>query len=151
MNWEQKLQEAVVQYIKITHPNALFTASAGGMRVSMATAVKMKRAGYSKGFPDIVVFEPRVGFHGLAIELKTEKTAYSSKGTIKPEQIEWRDKLIERGYEAFICFGMEEACRVIDRYLVGTNNQEKCKTCGGLGTCADGLDCSDCDGKGIIQ
>jgi len=61
-----------------------------------ATAGKMKAMGYKKGFPDIFIYEPRGGYYGLAIELK------SKTGVVSDEQKEWQQALIVRGYMAII-------------------------------------------------
>lgn len=78
----------------------------------------MKRMGYSRGTPDIFIEEPRNGYHGLRIEMKTRKTAWSEKGSISTEQKGWIDKLNQRGYFAVFCFGRDEAIKVIDEYLM---------------------------------
>ncbi len=76
----------------------LFCASAGGMRTSMHTAIRMKRAGYKKGFPDVFIYEPRGRFHGMASELKLG--TYPSE-----EQKTWQAELTKRGYHAVIVPG----------------------------------------------
>ena len=90
----------------------MYCASAGGMRTSYLQAVKMKRTGYVKGFPDLFIYEPRGDFFGLAIEMKKEKG-----GAISPEQKWWRDELRNRKYESYICKGSEEAIEIIKKYL----------------------------------
>ena len=52
-NEEALIQEAVINYINAQYPGTLYCASAGGVRTSMKQAIKMKRTGYVKGFPDI--------------------------------------------------------------------------------------------------
>lgn len=90
---EQFLQEQLV--IWLNSLKVLYCASAGGMRTNIRTAIKMKRAGYKKGFPDIFIYEPRGPYHGLAIEIKV-----SSYPT--PEQTRWKADLLHRGYKAEI-------------------------------------------------
>ena len=109
---EQNQQEIVIKYLRLAYPDALYCASAGGMRTSYLQAVKMKRTGYVKGFPDLFIYEPRGEFHGLAIEMKKEKG-----GTASPEQKEWQEQLRNRGYCSYICKGNEEAIKVIDEYF----------------------------------
>ena len=109
---ESNQQEIVINYIKLAYPDALYCASAGGMRTSYLQAVKMKRTGYVKGFPDLFIYEPRGGFFGLAIEMKKEKG-----GVASPEQKRWQDQLRNRGYASYICKGNEEAIKVIDEYF----------------------------------
>mgnify|MGYP002507804389 CR=1 FL=1 len=108
---EAGLQVAVIQYLKMAYPNALYCASAGGMFTSMKQAIKMKATGYVKGFPDLQICEPSEKYHGLFIELKT------SKGVASAEQKEWIKQLNKKGYYASICKGFDEAKEVIDVYF----------------------------------
>ena|SRR3990172_1321453 len=73
----------------------LYCASMGGVRVSMVTAINMKKAGYKKGFPDIAILEPTDRCHGLFIELKVNAKTTS-------EQVLWQSELTKRGYMAVI-------------------------------------------------
>lgn len=74
--------------------------------------VKLKRMGMSVGFPDFFIYEPRGGYHGLAIELKRRKC-----GRVTEEQKKCLKELSERGYYATVCYGFDDAKAVIDRYL----------------------------------
>ena len=108
---ELHLQIAVVNYLKMLKGNILFNGSAGGVRTSIKQAVKMKLSGYRKGFPDLIILEPRGEYHGLAIELKV-KGNYASiyqKEVIK--------QLRERGYKAEVCTGFDQAKETIDSYF----------------------------------
>jgi hypothetical protein len=109
---ESNQQEIVVKYLKLAYPDALYCASAGGMRTSYLQAIKMKRTGYVKGFPDLFIYEPRNEYNGLAIEMKKEKG-----GVASPEQKRWQEQLRNRGYASYICKGSEDAIKVIDEYL----------------------------------
>jgi hypothetical protein len=109
---ESNQQEIVIKYLRLAYPDALYCASAGGMRTSYLQAIKMKRTGYVKGFPDLFIYEPRGEFHGLAIEMKKEKG-----GTASPEQKRWQKQLRNRGYASYICKGSEDAIKVIDEYF----------------------------------
>jgi hypothetical protein len=109
---ESNQQEIVIKYLKLAYPDVLYCASAGGMRTSYLQAVKMKRTGYVKGFPDLFIYEPRSTFYGLAIEMKKEKGGIAS-----PEQKRWQEQLRNRGYCSYICKGSEEAIKVIDEYF----------------------------------
>lgn len=108
---EQILQEQVVNYLSLKYPNILYTASVGGMRTHIGVARKMKRAGYRKGVPDLMIFEPSKDFVGLAIELKTED------GRLSPEQKYWLEALTARKWKAVMCRGFDEAIKTIDDYL----------------------------------
>lgn len=110
---EARTQEAIVKYIKLAYPDALYCASAGGLRTSIKQAVMMKKTGYVKGTPDLAIYEPINKFHGLFLEVKT-KTGRATK-----EQLRWRHELNLRNYFAEIVYGFEDAKKVIDRYLTG--------------------------------
>ena len=99
-------------WAKGTYPDMHWTASCGGMRTSIGTAIKMKRAGYRKGSSDIFIFEAKGKYHGLHIEMKKEKG-----GTKSPEQIEWARKSNERNYLAVFCNGEEEAKEIVRKYM----------------------------------
>ena len=109
---ESNQQEIVIKYLRLAYPDALYCASAGGMRTSYLQAIKMKRTGYVKGFPDLFIYEPRNEYKGLAIEMKKEKG-----GVASPEQKRWQEQLRNRGYASYICKGNEEAIKVIDEYF----------------------------------
>ena len=108
---EAGVQVAIIQYIKMQYPNALYCASAGGMFTSKKQGFKMKATGYVKGFPDLQICEPKGKYFGLFIEVKTEK------GVVKKEQKEWIKQLNKRGYYATYVKGSEDAIKVIDAYF----------------------------------
>lgn len=114
---EQKVQEQFSIYLY--GRGLLYCASAGGMRTSIGTAMKMKRSGYKKGFPDIFIYEPSGQWHGMAIEVKCG--SYPTE-----DQLRWRDWLRERGYYSVIVPGNLDYLQVIhwlerevDVYLKG--------------------------------
>jgi hypothetical protein len=109
---ESNQQEIVIKYLRLAYPDALYCASAGGMWTSDSQRIKMARTGYVKGFPDLFIYEPRNGFHGLAIEMKKEKG-----GVVSPEQKQWEQQLRNRGYSSYICKGSQDAIKVIDEYF----------------------------------
>jgi hypothetical protein len=110
---EAGVQKAVIDYLKYTYPQALYCASAGGVRTSMKQAIKMKATGYVKGVPDLQIFEPVGNYHGLLIEIK------DLKGVVSKEQKQWIKDLNDRGYYATYCKGVESTIKVIDDYFKG--------------------------------
>lgn len=110
---EAGVQKAVIDYLKYTYPQALYCASAGGVRTSMKQAIKMKATGYVKGVPDLQIFEPMGNYHGLLIEIK------DIKGVVSKEQKEWIKELNERGYYATYSKGYEATIQVINDYFEG--------------------------------
>ena len=108
---EMRLQSEVVRYISLQYPKARYCASLGGIYTSPSQARKAKLTGYSRGMPDLFIYEARNGFHGLAIEIKT------IKGRATKEQKEWIEALNERGYKAAIVKGLPDILELIDGYL----------------------------------
>ena len=108
---EHDIQVYLVDYLEAMAPPPLFSATVGGVRVAMHTALKMKRAGYKKGIPDLLIFEPSGGYVGLALEVKT-KTGRASE-----HQKVWQAQLRSRGWKAEICKGLDECVKCIDEYF----------------------------------
>ena len=100
-----------MDYLDTLMPAPLYSATVGGVRVAMHTALRMKRAGYRKGIPDLLIFEPRNGYVGLALEVKT-KTGRASE-----HQLKWQKELQSRGWKAEIRKGLEQCLEAIDEYF----------------------------------
>ena len=67
---ERTLHKAVCNYLRYRYPSAIFnTDLSGATKLTIGQAVFMKNLRSRRGFPDIVVYEPR-GDYGLFIELK---------------------------------------------------------------------------------
>jgi len=124
---EDDLQVAVVTYLKLKY-KALYCASLGGAyQKYKSQRMKSKRTGYVAGTPDLFIYEPRGCYHGLAIELKAVgKSPYKKNGHYKKvydvggerhNQVEWIDRLSDRGYKAEFCTGFDNAKEVIDNYF----------------------------------
>jgi len=112
---EKTIQRQTVRYIRDYYPGALFTISPAGMlqhKPSRNFLYNMVNMGYTKGTPDLMIFEPAGIYCGLFIELKKMKT-----GKASPEQNIFIKKLNERKYKAVICYGRPEAIKTIDDYF----------------------------------
>jgi len=109
---EASVQMAIVKYLRFQYPFALYSATAGGVRTSFMQSTRLKMTGYVAGVPDLLIFEPCNGFHGLMIEVKRDSKSYATK-----EQKEWIEKLNERGYSAHVAKSFEDAKLIIDRYF----------------------------------
>lgn len=114
---EYTIQCQVISYIKLRHPNILYTI-APVVRLPIGLAKKVKAMGYTRGCPDIMIFEPRNSYHGLFIEIKTEKTSYTSRGILSSYQKQFIFELNKRGYLACVCYGFEQTIKTIDSYLL---------------------------------
>lgn len=90
----------------------LFTAPCNGIDSTAWAKRKAKEAGLSNGVPDLLIFEPRGPFVGLAIEMKRPGC-----GTMSQTQWEWHAALQDRDWHAVVCYGAEEAIATVRQYL----------------------------------
>ena len=88
-------------------------ASLNGERLTPGQAVRAKRAGLRPGVPDLFLPEPRGGFHGLFLELKTRV------GRLSPAQVAWHAWLASRGYAVVVARSWGEGRAFILEYLKG--------------------------------
>jgi len=120
---EYREHRAVCQYLKVRYPNTIFLSDASGVRVSMGVARQIKPLKSSRGIPDIIILEPRGGFHGLLIEIKaTGVKVFKKNGEIYSddhikEQWEVLKRLQMKGYKAVFACGQDEAMSVVDKYM----------------------------------
>ncbi len=108
---EAQIQEQVVQYLRAQYPLVVFTATLGGLKLSVGMAMKIRRQGYETGTPDLLILEPNANYHGLAIELK------SDTGKPSIEQIKKVDRLNAKGYKAVFHYSAKDAIIEIDNYM----------------------------------
>lgn len=111
--YEEDEQIAFVQWchlnkIIVHHSGNEIGGSTSAMKIR---AVKMKRMGTSKGFPDLIVLIPIYGVTGdidcyqmAVIEMKRQKG-----GSVSEEQKEWLKNLELAGVPCKVCHGAEEA------------------------------------------
>ena len=121
-NSEANLHEAVCDYIRLQYPNVLFNSDMSGVKLTMGQAIKAKKLRSSKGFPDLIIYEPRNNMHGLFLELKRDgESLFKKDGSFKTdhlkEQGEILKQLSKRGYLALFAVGFDMAKSFIDLYL----------------------------------
>ena len=71
----------------------------------------LKQQGVKQGVPDLCLPVSRGQYHGLYIEMKTEK------GRTSDAQDWWGERLLAQGYFWEVCHGWESAVRVLEWYL----------------------------------
>ena len=99
-------QAKVVQWL---HARGwLFTGTANGVWAGSAAWRALARAGVSPGVPDLLVFEARKGYVGVALELKVRG------GRPSIEQLRWQEALRARGWLALTVYGADEAIEVLE-------------------------------------
>ena len=104
MDWAEK-RTSVYPALKLLHhiPN-------GGKR-TITEAKRFKAMGVKAGVPDLCLPYPSGKYHGLYIEMKTDK------GRPTAAQREYLSWLNQAGYKAVMCHGAEEAIEQIWGYL----------------------------------
>ncbi len=73
----------------------------------------MKKMGLLPGVPDIMILWPRLGFHGLFIEMKSEK------GRATTTQKEVHKAIKDCGYAVVVCHGCDKAIEAVKAYGIG--------------------------------
>jgi len=92
----------------------MLVGSMNGVRLTIGQAVKAKKAGMKKGYPDLSLDVARGKYHGLRIELKKKK------GDVRSwDQAMWLAWLTEQGYYAVVAKGEDEAKEILMRYITG--------------------------------
>jgi hypothetical protein len=109
---ESDIQQALVKYISLKYPDALFSSSNGDIPTTKRIGLRAVKMGYCKGIPDLMIFEPRHGYHGLFIELKRDK-----KSVVSDVQKVWIERLMARNYKAVVGVGLDECIKIVDEYL----------------------------------
>jgi hypothetical protein len=123
MQKESEVQIAICDYLRLKHPKVLFTSELSGLRVYIHQAKQLKRTRSCAGLPDVMIFEPRKGYHGLFLEVKIEGTIiYKKDGDLTAdkhirEQEEILHQLKSKGYFAEFVVGFEDAKAIIDYYF----------------------------------
>ena len=108
-------QETLIQWCgwqqgKYPELKLIYHVPNGGSRNTLEAA-NLKRQGVKAGVPDLCLPVARNGFHGLYIEMKYGKNKTTEN------QKEWLEELTAQGYFTTVCYGAEEAERIIARYL----------------------------------
>ena len=68
---EERVQIAIVEYVKMQYPNALLTATMGGQyQRHYSQRLKARRTGYLRGVSDLLIFEPNENVQRLVYRAK---------------------------------------------------------------------------------
>ena len=114
---EHRLQCACVRWFRLAYPkhrHNLFAVPNGGYRTP-TTAAKIKAEGALPGVADLILLLPNTFYHGLLIEMKTDK------GRQSEAQREWQESIERDGYKYVVVRSIEEFIQVVTDYL---NNKQ---------------------------
>lgn len=93
------------------YPNLdLLHCSLNGVKLSQTQAKIAKGQGMLSGVPDLFLPVPKNGFHGLYIEMKSEK------GRVTENQHWFLSKTDGLGYKSVVCYSAKEAISAIQAY-----------------------------------
>ena len=110
---EEDIQMACVRWFGYQYPQyalLLHHSPNGGFR-NAREAARFKAMGTRAGVSDLILFLPRKGYHGLCIEMKTDK------GTQSKAQKEWQAKVEAQGYKYVVCRSIDEFVSIMDYYV----------------------------------
>lgn len=126
---EDSLQISISKYLQYKYPKVIFTAESAGMNRNVVQASKDKQLRSSRGLPDMMIFQPTEKYHGLFLELKQAGTSIickigERKGfLVSKEHIQEQHAILldlrNKGYYAEFAVGIDEAMKIIDKYMAG--------------------------------
>lgn len=114
---EHTEQAAVCDWLDHYYPNVLYWANingawlAGSRQQRIMQVNKLKAEGYLPGVADLTIAEPRGGYHGMFLEMKT------ITGSLSENQEWFLAQVRERGYYAVTAYGYDEAVQYLTDYL----------------------------------
>lgn len=100
------------------------------IRANIIDILRNKSIIEPKTFPDIFIAEPRNGFHGLFIEIRTDaRCVHKKDGSMKntrnvKKASEMLQKLRQRGFLAMYGFGYTNTIAIIEEYLRGNYKKQ---------------------------
>ena len=124
---EDEEQMAFVQWCRLNNLIVHHSGNeiGGSTRAVKVRAIKMKKMGTSKGFPDLLVFIPVYGitrrvdcYQMCAIEMKRKKGS-----TTSPEQKQWLKVLEMAGIPSAICKGADAAIEFVESIRKEINDE----------------------------
>lgn len=121
---ENQVHHEAARHLKIHYPEVPFFSNHEDGRKRHATdAGNIRKLNSGRGRPDVEIFEPRAGFHGLMIELKKDdKQIFKADGvTYKTLHVQEQALMLYtlgcRGYLACFAQGIAQFKQIVDEYM----------------------------------
>ena len=105
------MQRAVINYIQMQYPEAIFTHPMNEGKRTPFEQYKMKYLGAKPGIPDLLIFTPNANRSGLALELKYKY----NKPT--PNQKKWLKWLENCNWAVNWHNNFDDCIETIDKYF----------------------------------
>lgn len=100
-----------------------FAPANEGKRTEAETR-RLTAVGFTSGVLDVWILEPRQPYHGLILELKTER------GMVSGAQEYWLRELSQRSYKAVVSWSFEESVKLVEDYLALSSWDLSCASTG---------------------
>ena len=119
---ESAQQQQVVEWSKWAYKTGKYPllnmlhCSLNGVKLSATQAKIAKSQGMLSGVPDLFLPVPKNGFHGLFIEMKSEK------GRVTENQEWFLSNAEGLGYKTVVCYSASEAIKTIQDYYDAKSN-----------------------------
>lgn len=110
---EHKLQVSMVKLFRLKYPSMkhnLFAVPNGGRRDAV-TGAKLKEEGQLAGVSDLIFLKANRFYHGLLIEVKTDK------GRQSDNQKEWQQKITNDGFKYIVVRSLDQFIEEVKNYL----------------------------------
>lgn len=107
---EDDLQMQTAKYLDLL--GVLWFHPANERRTSPQAGKRLKLKGVKSGVPDVMIFEPKGNFNGLAIELKVKPNKVSLN------QKKWLKRLENNKWSVHIAYSFDEVYEIIQNYLL---------------------------------
>lgn len=131
---EESIQKQICHYLRLQYAHVIFRSDyASGLRLTMNQARVHRSLQSGRAFPDLFIYEPSRGFHGMALELKKDGTTIILKTgprkgrlTSDPhvqEQAQVINDLRHKGYYADFAVGFDDAVNKINWYFGKVNKE----------------------------
>ena len=128
---EHQMYEAIAHYLQMKYPDVLYRFDlAADLKLTMGQARKHKMLHPRRGYPDLFIAQPThlaggETYHGLFIEIKKDGTRLKKRnGEWASDHIAEQANMLKllaiRGYKADFAVGLDEAMKMIDYYLGGS-------------------------------
>ena len=108
---EDKLQRAIINYLDMQYPDAIFTHPMNEGKRSKFEQYKMKYLGAKPGIPDLLIFTPNNVFSGLAVELKYK---YNKPTDNQKKWLKWLENC---NWAVYWTNDFDDCVNVIDKYF----------------------------------
>lgn len=127
INTEDDLHKKVVKFIRKNTGFLLITATLGENQNTSYKRIESWEKGYTKGMPDLVIFDPCKKYHGMCCEFKNP----FGTGKLSQSQITVMDKFEKLGYKILVSNDYDEIVINILNYWedIKFSKRIKCDKC----------------------